>query len=263
VRIITRIVSVRLLLAVVLALGASCGAVALAAPAQGVAELDVDIGYVPNFSFGQPKEFPVGTPGRFSVGPFNNGPDDATVVIVVTGPAAARFASEVSACTVAPQRLTCTAALAPNRGTDLSFAVISDRTGPLTLTASVSSDRSDPDPSDNQASVTVEILAASAGASALRAGGFTTAPKTPRAGRRFTATLAVEGSPRPEAGRVGCAAAIRGAKLRPLVRVFKAGAARCAWLVPPTAKGARLSGAVMFSAAGTTVSRKFATTVSG
>jgi hypothetical protein len=256
----------RLLLLVLLALGAPGAAVAVAA--QGVAELDLDVAYEPNESFGRPKEFPVGAPGRFSVGAFNNGPDDATgIVIVVTSPATARFVSAVSACTVAPQRLTCTAAgptRGAGRGAGFLFAVVSDVTGPMTLNASVTSDQTDPDPSDNLASVTVEILAAGGGgASAVRAGKLTRTPVSPRAGRRLTAALRITGSPLPGSGSVGCSASVRGKALKPLARSYKGGVVSCAWLVPRSAKGARLSGTVSFTTGGSKLSRKFGVTVAG
>jgi hypothetical protein len=134
------------------------------------------------------------------------------------------------------------------------------------LTATVRGDQTDPNPSNNEFSQTIEVLAAEGrsgggGSAALRVSRFARTPAAPRAGRRLTATLTVGGSALPAAGKVICTAAVRGTRLRPIVRRYRAGAATCAWNVPRTAKGARLVGSMALVAGGQTLSRRFGATV--
>jgi hypothetical protein len=148
----------------------------------------------------------------------------------------------------------------------LRLSVASDTPGALVLTATVRGDQTDPNPGNNEFSQTIEVLAAggsSGGGSsaALRVSRFARTPAAPRAGRRLTATLTVAGSALPTAGKVTCTATVRGTRLRPIVRRYRAGAATCAWNVPPNAKGARLIGSMALAAGGRTLSRRFSATV--
>jgi hypothetical protein len=86
------------------------------------------------------------------------------------------------------------------------------------------------------------------------------APASPRAGRAFVVKLPVRRTDTSigiTGGRVACAAALAGAKLRAVGSV-KDGEARCTMKVPRKAKGKRLAGSVKVTILGKSTTAKFA-----
>jgi uncharacterized repeat protein (TIGR01451 family) len=239
------------------------------AGSAGDADLTVStVLYLPTEQ-GKPKTVPAGGAARFEVYVRNQGPGQATgVVVTIVVPSGAQLIDADSRCT-GTQTLVCSAiAVDLSSPTALKVGIASDTAGPLTLTASVKGEQADPNPGNNENSGTITVLAAGGGSggggtSALKAGKLTRTPVAPRAGKRLTATLGVSGSPLPSSGSVGCSATVRGKALRLVVRSYKGGLVRCAWLVPTSAKGARLSGTVSFTTGGSKLSRKFGASVVG
>ncbi len=99
----------------------------------------------------------------YTIEVFNFGPADATGVTVVdTLPAGVTYVSDTDACVEAPAgTLTCDLGAIPVFGTEtfeITVTVASAATGSLTNTATVASDVTDPDTSDNTATETTSVV---------------------------------------------------------------------------------------------------------
>ena len=104
-------------------------------------------------------------------------------------------------------------------------------------------------------------LAPLGGGSALRVAAFGRTPLVPRAGRRVTATLRLAGSPLPARGSVVCKGGVGRKGVKPVVHRYAKGVARCSWLLPRSARGARFTGSVTLKASGKGFTRRFAARV--
>jgi len=93
----------------------------------------------------------------------------------------------------------------------------------------------------------------------LTAGRITFA--APRAGRLFTASMAVRAGGKSVAGGVRCAVKLAGHPLRPQRSSSAAGKASCTWSLPRTAHGERMIGAISETFRGSKVRRGFSATV--
>jgi hypothetical protein len=101
-------------------------------------------------------------------------------------------------------------------------------------------------------------------ASRLVSGGLSTVPRSPRAGRLYTARLRVvteTGSPI-RSGAVRCTARAGKTIMRSLTRRWKNGYATCAWKLPRPARGKRLQISVAVTKDGRTLTRRLARRVS-
>ena len=96
-----------------------------------------------------------------------------------------------------------------------------------------------------------------------RAGRLALKPWPARAGRTLTAAVVVRagGGPVPDA-RVACVASAGGRRLAASVHRFVGSTARCAWRIPATARGKRVTGSIDAHTPGGTASRRFAGRVS-
>jgi hypothetical protein len=96
--------------------------------------------------------------------------------------------------------------------------------------------------------------------------GFSRAPRTPQAGRKFTLVLRVgtrATSTRGAARHVNCSAKLGRRTLRAATRSIRAGVARCAWAVPRNAAGQRLRSRIAVSEGALSVQRTVTATVRG
>jgi hypothetical protein len=101
-------------------------------------------------------------------------------------------------------------------------------------------------------------------ASRLVSAGLSTVPRSPRAGRLYTARLRVvteTGSP-VRSGTVRCTARVGKTILRSLTRRWKNGYATCAWKLPRSARGKRLQISIGVAKNGRTLTRRLARRVS-
>lgn len=89
---------------------------------------------------------------------------------------------------------------------------------------------------------------------------FTTTPKPVKAGKPFSAGVAVNESDTDsgiEQGAITCSARLAGKTLRVVGKRLLNGVAVCVWNIPKTAKGKRLQGSIAVSTQGAQVSRSF------
>jgi Tol biopolymer transport system component len=84
-------------------------------------------------------------------------------------------------------------------------------------------------------------------------------PKRPVAGRTFAIVLGVTGPS--EDAKTACRATIPGSKPRLLTASFSAATARCAWTIPRSAKGKRLSATITVAAEAGRVVRSFSSSI--
>jgi hypothetical protein len=98
----------------------------------------------------------------------------------------------------------------------------------------------------------------------LLAKSFALSPKRPVAGRTLTANMAVARNDTGallKGGRVTCSATVGGARVAARVQKFVGTQARCAWLIPGSARGKSIRGSVTVVFEGKRISRSFAGTV--
>ena len=89
---------------------------------------------------------------------------------------------------------------------------------------------------------------------------FTTSPKPPKAGRPFSVGLAANESDTqsaPAQGTIACVAKIAGKRIPLRTSRIVNGIAVCAWTVPKTAKGKRITGSISLTVQGATITRAF------
>ena len=98
----------------------------------------------------------------------------------------------------------------------------------------------------------------------LVAKSYTRTPRRPLAGRTFTAALTVARNDTGailKGGQVICTATVGGARITARVRKFVGSQARCAWLIPGSAKGKPIRGSITVVFEGRRISRSFSATV--
>jgi hypothetical protein len=98
----------------------------------------------------------------------------------------------------------------------------------------------------------------------LVAKGFKLTPRRPLAGRTFTAALTVarnDTGATLKGGTVVCTASVAGARITARVRKFVGTQARCAWLIPGSARGKPIRGSITVVFEGRRISRSFSATV--
>jgi hypothetical protein len=98
----------------------------------------------------------------------------------------------------------------------------------------------------------------------LKATAFTTAPKPAKAGKRFTASLAVNQSDTNgpvTSATVTCAGTIKGVRLA-ATHALANGVASCSWKLPATSKGKLLVAKISVAVRGTTLTRSFSARIS-
>jgi hypothetical protein len=89
---------------------------------------------------------------------------------------------------------------------------------------------------------------------------FSTAPKPPRAGRPFSASLAANENDTAgpvQKGTVSCGATIAGRRIVAVSRRLTNGVAACVWRIPKTAKAKTIRGTIALTVQGVVVSRSF------
>ena len=87
---------------------------------------------------------------------------------------------------------------------------------------------------------------------------FTTSPKPAKAGKPFSASLAVNENDTAgpvQGGTVGCAATIGGKRVVAASHVLANGVASCVWRIPKTAKGLTIRGTITYTLRGVHVTR--------
>jgi hypothetical protein len=98
----------------------------------------------------------------------------------------------------------------------------------------------------------------------LVAKGYKLTPSRPAAGRTFTAALTVarnDTGATLKGGTVLCTATVGGARITARVRKFVGTQARCAWLIPGSARGKPIRGSITVVFEGRRISRSFSATV--
>jgi hypothetical protein len=127
----------------------------------------------------------------------------------------------------------------PVTGVQLYYRLVASAPGSYRVTArAASSSRPDPDPADNQASITVDVTAAAA--AGVTAGRVVVAPAAPRVGRAYSMFLPLTRAGAPvKPTSVRCTATLRGAALRGSAARLATGA-RCTWKLPAGSRGAQL-----------------------
>jgi hypothetical protein len=98
----------------------------------------------------------------------------------------------------------------------------------------------------------------------LVAKGFKLTPGRPLAGRTFTAALTVARNDTGailKGGTVVCTATVGGGRITARVRKFVGTQARCAWLIPGSARGKPIRGSITVVFEGRRISRSFSATV--
>ena len=114
-------------------------------------------------------------------------------------------------------------------------------------------DGTDPNPANNTAELSVSVAEAP-----LAVAGLVRSPTPPRAGRALRATLLLSKGGAPvRAVRTTCRLSI-GGRVVPARASNVATGGRCTWLVPVSAKGKQLSGAVTATASGKSFTSRFA-----
>ncbi len=99
----------------------------------------------------------------------------------------------------------------------------------------------------------------------LTVGAFTTSPTPAKAGKPFSAGLAVTESDTNagvDSGTITCAARIAGKAVPVKARRIVNGVAVCVWSIPKTARGKTIRGSIALSVQGTQTSRTFAARIS-
>jgi hypothetical protein len=102
------------------------------------------------------------------------------------------------------------------------------------------------------------------GALRLNVKSFSLNPRRPAAGRTLTASMTATRSDTGATlagGQVSCTATVGGKRIAARVHRFSGTQARCAWLVPASARGQRLRGTITVVFEGRRVSRSFTATV--
>jgi hypothetical protein len=98
----------------------------------------------------------------------------------------------------------------------------------------------------------------------LVAKSYTRTPRRPLAGRTFTTALTVARNDTGailKGGQVICTATVGGARITARVRKFVGSQARCAWLIPGSARGKPIRGSITVVFEGRRISRSFSATV--
>jgi hypothetical protein len=93
---------------------------------------------------------------------------------------------------------------------------------------------------------------------------FSTSPRTPSAGRSFSAFLVAARSDSGavlKGGRVTCVATVGGRRLTARVHAVVGGRATCTWSIPASARGQTLRGSVAVSFEGLTARKSFSAAV--
>jgi hypothetical protein len=99
----------------------------------------------------------------------------------------------------------------------------------------------------------------------LTVGAFTTSPTPAKAGKSFSAGLAVTESDTNagvDSGTITCAAKIAGKAVRVKTKRLVDGIAVCVWSIPKTARGKTIRGSIALAVQGTQTSRGFAARIS-
>ena len=91
----------------------------------------------------------------------------------------------------------------------------------------------------------------------LRLARFALSSAAPRAGGRLFTLLSVAGIPQGAKAAVACRAVVGGKAVRVVGRSIRGADSRCAFAIPPTAKGKLLAGVVGVTSAGSTLNRSF------
>ena len=140
--------------------------------------------------------------------------------------------------------------------------VIADRPGSYEVTASVQTERPDPNAPNNTQTLRFEIVASSGGggggSGAVSAGAVKLTPAKPKAGSVVVAssTVTADGS-RVKPTKVSCTGTLGGKKLTGKgTRAL--GKATCRYTTPKSAKGKRLVGSMAITAKGKTITKRFA-----
>ena len=144
--------------------------------------------------------------------------------------------------------------------------VIADRPGVYDVTASVQSERPDPNTSNNTQTLRFEVVASS-GSSGGGGGGSVSVsvssvkltPARPKAGLPIVATASVKADGSPvKPTKVVCAGTLAGKKAIGTGKALT-GKATCRYPTPKSAKGKTLAGSMAITARGKTIMKRFAT----
>jgi hypothetical protein len=140
--------------------------------------------------------------------------------------------------------------------------VIADRPGSYDVTASVQSERPDPNTSNNTQTLRFEIVASSGGGGgggtvSVSAGRVKLTPARPKAGSVVVATSSVTADGDPvKPSKVACTGTLAGKKLSGKSSAAT-GKASCRYATPKSAKGKSLAGSMAITAKGKTITKRF------
>jgi hypothetical protein len=101
------------------------------------------------------------------------------------------------------------------------------------------------------------------GPSALVVDSFTTSPRTPHVGKRFSVGMRVSDDVGTAItkGAIVCAAKIGRSAQRPFSKGFSRGVAVCTWVMPASSLGKRLVGAITVGSTGLSITQRFSRTI--
>jgi hypothetical protein len=141
--------------------------------------------------------------------------------------------------------------------------VIADRPGFNDVTASVQTERPDPNTANNTQTLRFEIVASSGGGGAgtvsVSAGAVKLTPARRKAGSAFVATSVVTADGEPvRPSKVSCTGMLAGKKLTGKGSV-SLGKASCRYATPKSAKGKTLAGSMKITARDKTITKRFST----
>lgn len=234
-----------------LALG--CAAVIVPGAAGEGAVADLEVNFI---TVGDPPQRTAGAPFSLRVGIGNNGPGASRYRLLLSLPLGVQLhgAPGTLECTPAARDLTCeTGQAPPDYNSDGTATVIAAAPGSYTFVARLTElDASDPNLANNEASLTVSVVAR---ARALVAGRLALRPSRPAAGSRFTVSFGVTDrtagdSVTPTGAR--CTASPGRARAR-----VADGRATCTVTTPARASGKTVKGTLTALIGGRSLSRGF------
>ena len=136
-----------------------------------------------------------------------------------------------------------------------------DGAGTLVRVGVIIADDGDVAPDQGHGTFAYQVLAKLT----LTVGAFTTSPTPAKAGKSFSAGLAVtesDTSAGVDSGTIICAATIAGKAVRVKTKRLVDGVAVCVWSLPKTARGKTIRGSIAVAVQGTQTSRAFAARIS-
>ncbi|MDQ2913085.1 MAG: DUF11 domain-containing protein [Chloroflexota bacterium] len=241
-------------LLVLVGLGVSCAAGLVSTTfARSAATADLNILFITN-PLGFPPQVQEKTPFTLELSVNNEGPDASHYRVRIQLPSGIRLAAAGSLECTGTNDLTCTEDNAnPGYDGQARAAFIADAAGSYTIVARLTElTATDPNPANNEASLTVRVVAA---ARALVPARFSIRPAKPVAGRLLVVSFRI--LDKTSGAYVKPSSASCSVNLGPRRARIVGDAATCTLRPPATAHGKTLRGTLAANANGTRVARRF------